>query len=125
MAIRFHDAIRHQNAFRVGRKIMHRSGEGRSGRLTASNNRSYRESMGGHEREARLARAAYLAAVIRLTRAMRRWEDAGVELDPGRGDPAPWTPEQHQLTHEAAQAWSTLLARRRAYEASLRPRPTH
>jgi hypothetical protein len=96
-----------------------------TGHLTVSNSRSYRRDMGGHEREARLARAAYLAAVIQLTRAMRRWEDAGVELDPGRGDPVPWTPEQHRLTYEAAQAWSALLVRRRAYEASLRPRPTH
>jgi hypothetical protein len=78
-----------------------------------------------HEREARLARSAYIAAVFQLSRAMRRWEEARVTLDPGRGVLVPWTDEEHELTDEAARAWAAVVAQRRAYESALRPRPTH
>jgi hypothetical protein len=83
--------------------------------------------MGGatHEREARLARSAYIAAVIQLSRAMQSWEEARVALDPGHGGLVPWTEEQHRLTREAAEAWAAVVAQRRAYETALHPRPTH
>jgi hypothetical protein len=77
------------------------------------------------EREARLARSAYIAAVFQLGRAMRRWEEARVVLDPGHGPLTPWTEDEHRLTRDAAEAWSAVVSRRKAYETALRPRPTH
>ena len=77
------------------------------------------------EREARLARSAYIAAVFQLGRAMRRWEEARVVLDPGHGPLVAWTEDEHRLTREAAEAWSAVVSQRKAYETALRPRPTH
>jgi len=37
----------------------------------------------------------------------------------------PWTEDEHRLTREAAEAWSTVVSQRKAYETALRPRPTH
>jgi len=67
------------------------------------------------------ARAAYLGAVQRLSRAMRAFYDAQVPLEPDdRGGLAPWTSTHVMVMRECAEAWPAVVARRQTYDALLR-----
>jgi hypothetical protein len=82
--------------------------------------------MGGvrRDREYRLARAAYVAAVNRLGQATTEWEDAEVPLVPGPGVVLPpWSTRQIRATVLVAVAWQDLVAKRRDFEPLVRELP--
>ena len=68
------------------------------------------------EREARLARAAYLGQANRLLEAIRRLAEPNVVLIDERGEVPAWTSEQLQAVRICALAWADVTARRRDYD---------
>jgi hypothetical protein len=67
------------------------------------------------------ARAAYLGAVQRLSRAMRAYYDAQVPLEPdAQGGLSPWSATHVAVMRECAEAWPAVVARRQTYDALLR-----
>ena len=74
-----------------------------------------------YERDAARARTAFVAALIRLGRAMTAFERARVPVVPGPGGRvAEWTPEQHEVMKACARAWSDVVRARRAYDEAQR-----
>lgn len=77
--------------------------------------------MGGNEREARHARAAYLGSVLNLARSMTAFAEADVPLAPDPdGAIQPWTTEHVTVMRACAEAWPAVVDRRREYDAVLR-----
>ena len=73
------------------------------------------------DREAKLARAAYLGALQRLAKAMTDFNEAEVPLEPDeRGELRPWTRAHVQVMRACAQAWPEVVERRREYDARVR-----
>jgi hypothetical protein len=76
-------------------------------------------------RDGRLARIAYLGALLRLERAILAWQRGGPVLDPhSRRALADWTPAQSATMVELGRAWQHMLDKRREYDAVRRARPT-
>jgi hypothetical protein len=74
-----------------------------------------------YERDAARARTAFVAALIRLGRAMTAFERARVPVAPGPGGRVvDWTPEQHEVMKACARAWTDVVRARRAYDEALR-----
>lgn len=70
-----------------------------------------------HDRELVEARAAYLGAVRRLDRALRRFDTSDIPLDPGRDpEPYPWTSQHIAIVLELLEAINGLVATRRAWD---------
>jgi hypothetical protein len=83
----------------------------------------YDESVGvgSYERDARRARAGYVAALRQLARAMTTFETAGVSLEPGPGGRIePWTDEDRAVMIACAEAWHEIVQRRQAYDSAIR-----
>jgi hypothetical protein len=76
---------------------------------------------GSYERDARRARAGYVAALRQLARAMTRFETAGVSLEPGPGGRIePWTDEDWAVMIACAEGWHEIVERRQAYDSAMR-----
>ena len=70
-----------------------------------------------HDRELREARAAYLGAVRRLDRALRRFDNCDIPLDPGPDpEPLPWTAQHIAIVLEVVAAFNLLATTRRAWD---------
>ena len=64
------------------------------------------------------ARVAYLAAVRRLDRALRRFDTCDIPLDPGRGrEPIPWSREHVQIVLAVGQGVRDLVQARRLWDS--------
>ena len=73
--------------------------------------------MSGHDRDLRLARAAYIGAVRRLDLALRRFDNSDIPMDPGPGrEPRPWTADHVALVRDVAEAFAAVLDRRRTWD---------
>jgi hypothetical protein len=74
-----------------------------------------------HDRELREARASYIGAVRRLDRAMRRFDDSDIPLDPGPDrEPYPWTATHVALVLELIEALRGIAATRRSWDGMRR-----
>jgi hypothetical protein len=70
-----------------------------------------------HDRDLRLARTAYVAAVRRLDAAMRHFDASDIPMDPGPvPQPRPWTAHHVALVREMAEAATAVLDRRREWD---------
>jgi len=89
----------------------------------------YARLVGERNRDRQLveARLAYVAAVRRLDRALRRFDESGIPMDPGPGrEPFPWTPEQVRLILAVSQGFRDVIDRRRTWDELRREwHPSH
>ena len=70
-----------------------------------------------HDRELREARVAYLGAVRRLDRALRRFDNSDIPLDPGPDpEPYPWTAQHIAIVLEVIEAFKLVATTRRAWD---------
>jgi len=70
-----------------------------------------------HDRELREARASYVGAVRRLDRAMRRFDESDIPMDPGPGrEPYPWTAQHIGLILELREAIILVADTRRDWD---------
>jgi hypothetical protein len=70
-----------------------------------------------HDRDLRLARAAYVGAVRRLDVAMRQFDNSDIPMNPGPGpEPRPWTAEHMAMMTEVAEAFGAVVHRRREWD---------
>ena len=102
-------------------------GPGRKG-TGASLERLYHETMGNPnlEREAKLARTAYLGALQRLAEAMNAFNEAAVPLEPDeQGELTPWARTHVQVMRACALAWPDVVEKRREYDGRLRALRRH
>jgi hypothetical protein len=81
-----------------------------------------------HDRATRQAQTRYTTAVLELARAMTAFNAADVPLDHGTaGQVEAWTADHVAVMRRCAQAWSTVVARRRELDLAIREaqRPVH
>jgi hypothetical protein len=70
-----------------------------------------------HDRELREARASYIGAVRRLDRALRRFDESDIPMDPGPDrEPYPWTAHHIGLILELRDAISVVVTTRRDWD---------
>jgi hypothetical protein len=78
-------------------------------------------STNSHDRELRLARTAYVAAVRRLDAALRAFGASDIPMDPGPGpQPRPWTRRHVSVLRELVTALTAVLDRRREWDVMRR-----
>lgn len=70
-----------------------------------------------HDRELRAARASYIGAVRRLDRAMHRFDESDIPLDPGPDrEPYPWTAQHVVIMLELRDAITAVTVTRRDWD---------
>jgi hypothetical protein len=70
-----------------------------------------------HDRDLRLARAAYIGAVRRLDAALREFDTSDIPMDPGPGsEPLPWTRRHVEMLRATIVAFVEVLDRRRHWD---------
>jgi hypothetical protein len=80
-----------------------------------------------HDRDLRLARTAYIAAVRRFDLALRQFDASDIPMDPGSGPtPRSWTSDHIAIMRELVEAVAEVFSRRRDWDESRRDwRPQH
>lgn len=79
----------------------------------------YDPRMGQDDRDQQLrkARARYRAAVRQLDRALRRFDDCDIPLEPGPApEPAPWTVEHIEIVVDVPNGFRALAHTRRVWD---------
>lgn len=70
-----------------------------------------------HDRDLRLARTTYIAAVRRLDAALRRFDACDIPMDPGPGhEPRPWTRQHVAIMRELVASVAAVVDRRREWD---------
>ena len=70
-----------------------------------------------HDRELREARASYIGAVRRLDRALRRFDESDIPMDPGPDrEPYAWTAHHVGLIVELRDAITLVVSTRRDWD---------
>ena len=70
-----------------------------------------------HDRELREARASYVGAVRRLDRALRRFDESDIPLDPGPDrEPYPWTAHHVVIILDVRDAFTAVAVTRRDWD---------
>jgi hypothetical protein len=71
-----------------------------------------------HDRQLAEARTAYVAAVLRLLKAMNAFDGSAFPLDPGsEWDPAPWSRKHVEIARALEAGWRDVLRMRRTWDA--------
>lgn len=80
-----------------------------------------------HDRQLAEARNAYVAAVLRLLKAMNAFDGSAFPLDPGSAsDPAPWSRKHVEIALALEAGWRDVLRTRKSWDGLQREwQPPH